>query len=90
MYVIQKSSTYPPLREPLISYFKDCICGIKYYTDNIEDALKFHTKETAIWCHIDYIKLRSGEHIKYVEITDLEKEKRVIEAVVWRNEHCQD
>lgn len=55
MYVIEKWATYPHLREPAISYFKDCICGIEYFTENIDDALKFSTKEEAMLCRFDYV-----------------------------------
>ena len=69
MYVIQKSSFYhPSLRDPVISYFKDCICGIEYYTENIDDAFKFSTKEAAIWCRMDCVTRRQGERIEYKEI----------------------
>ena len=83
MYVIEKWATYPHLREPVISYFKDCICGVVYYTENIDDALKFSTKEAAMWCRFDCVTRRAGEHIAYKEIPDLNRRDQKSEISIW-------
>ena len=78
MYVIQKETYHSGCREPAITYFKDCIVGVEYYTEDIEEALKFRTKETAMWCRVDCVTKHSGENIRYIKIPDLKPGDKVI------------
>ena len=68
MYVIRKTTTYPLLDRVVVSYFKDCICGIESYSSSIEDALHFRTRDEAIECRMYYIRKRKCDKNEIVKV----------------------